>query len=325
MTKRSAAPFRLWQPVELAPHALVTPQKGLRRAVAIGNFDGAHRGHASLVRAARAALGDEGEVIALTFEPHPALFFRPEGHHFRLMPQGLRARGLESVGFDGALVLPFNAELAGMSAEDFVTRILMGALKADLIVVGEDFHFGKGRAGTPAFLKEAGARHGFEVLLVPQVADETGTVISSSAIRKALSEGDVTRANALLGREFAVLGTVVHGAKRGREMGYPTANIALDPGITLKHGVYAVRVLLDGKEYAGAGSFGTRPHFDNGVPLLEVHLLDFAGDLYGKVLEVRFVAYLRPEAKFDNLEALLVQMARDCEKARALLLEPRAT
>lgn len=297
------------------------PKNGLRRAVAIGNFDGAHRGHASLVRAARAQLGAEGEVIALTFEPHPALYFRPEGQHFRLMPQGLRARGLESVGFDGALVLPFNAALAGMSADDFVTRVLVGALKADLIVVGEDFHFGKGRAGTPAFLREAGARHGFEVLLVPQLADETGNVISSSAIRKALSEGDLPRANALLGREFAVLGTVIHGAKRGRELGYPTANIALDPGIALKHGVYAVRVLLEGKEHAGAASFGTRPQFDNGAAFLEVHLLDFAGDLYGKALEVRFVAYLREEAKFDSLDALLAEMARDCEKARALLAE----
>jgi riboflavin kinase / FMN adenylyltransferase len=297
----------------------------MSRAVAIGNFDGAHRGHAALVMAARSALGEESEVIALTFEPHPARYFRPDANHFRLMPQGLRARALESIGFDGALVLPFNADLAGMSAEDFVARILMGMLKADLIVVGADFHFGKDRAGTPAFLKEAGARHGFEVLLVPQRQDETGAVISSSAIRKALSEGDVLRANTLLGREFAVLGTVIHGAKRGRELGYPTANIALDPGIALKHGVYAVRVLLEGETYAGAASFGTRPQFDDGAPLLEVHLLDFAGDLYDKALEVRFVAYLREEAKFDSLEALLVQMARDCEKARMLLLQPPAT
>jgi riboflavin kinase / FMN adenylyltransferase len=319
MPKRSPEPFRLWSPARLADGSPAVPAPRARRAVAIGNFDGAHLGHAAL--AARAREAGAGEVIALTFSPHPARFFRPEVPHFRLMPEGLRAAWLADAGFDGALVLPFDAALANMSAADFVTGILLGALKADLVVVGEDFHFGKGRAGTPDFLRAEGARLGFAVLLVPPVKTEAGDVMSSSAIRMALAAGDLPRANAMLGRAFAILGTVIHGAKRGRELGYPTANIALEEGFGLRHGVYAVRVLLEGREYAGAASFGTRPQFDNGPPLLEVHLLDFSGDLYGKALEVRFAAYLRPEGKFASLEALIVQMEADCKKARELLAE----
>lgn len=295
---------------------------GQRRAVAIGNFDGAHRGHAALASAARGQVGAAGEVIALTFEPHPSRFFRPDAPHFRLMQPVLRPRLLSRAGFDGAVVLPFDAALAAMSAHDFVGKILLEALKADVVVVGRDFHFGKGRQGTPDFLKGEGERLGFEVLLVPQVTDADGTVISSSAIRAALAAGDVARANALLGHPYTVAGEVIHGAKRGRELGFPTANIALDAGFGLAHGVYAVRVRVEGTEYVGAANFGTRPQFDNGTPLLETFLLDFSGDLYGKIIEVEFVAYLRPEAKFASLDALIEQMGADCKKSREILSSP---
>lgn len=319
---QQAYPFRLWQPARLAD--LQGPEKphGLRRAVAIGNFDGAHRGHGALVKAARQAVGTGGEVIALTFEPHPSLFFRPDTPHFRLMQPAARAHALAGIGFDGALVLPFDAALAGMSATDFVEKVLLGALHADCVVVGADFHFGKGRQGTPDFLEGEGKRLGFEVILVSQVEDDSGAVISSSAIRRALSEGDIARATALLGREFSVTGTVIHGAKRGRELGFPTANIALPAGFGLRHGVYAVRVTHQGCEYMGAANFGTRPQFDNGAPLLETYLLDFSGDLYGHQIEVAFAGFLRPEAKFDTLQALIDQMALDCKKAREILSSP---
>ena len=316
---KQAYPFRLWQPAHLDEIDAPAKPAGVRRAVAIGNFDGAHRGHKALAAAARAFVGAEGEVFALTFDPHPSLFFRPSQPHFRLTQPSRRAQLLAAAGFDGALVLPFDGALAGMSATDFVERVLLRDLGADCVVVGEDFHFGKGRQGTPQFLQDAGARLGFEVILVPQVRDEEGAVISSSVIRKALAEGDIAHANALLGREYAVIGEVIHGAKRGRELGFPTANVALPEGFGLRHGVYAVRVAVEGGEYMGAANFGTRPQFDNGAPLLETYLLDFSGDLYGKQIEVAFVAFLRAEAKFDSLDALLVQMSEDCRQAREIL------
>lgn len=322
---QQAYPFGLWQPARLEDALVPAKASGTRRAVAIGNFDGAHRGHCALVNAARQVVGPHGEVIALTFEPHPSRYFRPDASHFRLVQPELRAHVLAGIGFNGALVLPFNTALAGMSASDFVDEVLVRHLAADNVVVGADFHFGKARQGTPQFLREAGLVRGFAVTLVPQVRDEGGEVISSSAIRKALGEGDIARANALLGREYAVVGEVIHGAKRGRELGFPTANIALPEGFGLRHGVYAVRVAFEGCEYIGAANFGTRPQFDNGAPLLETYLLDFSGDLYGKVIEVAFAGFLRPEAKFDSLDALIAQMHRDCEKAREILSSgPRA-
>ncbi len=316
---QQAYPFRLWQPARLEALGGAPKPAGTRRAVAIGNFDGAHRGHAALVEAARRAVGAAGEVTALTFEPHPSRYFLPEAPHFRLMQPDQRARGLAGIGFDAALVLPFAAELAGMGAGDFLERIVLGALQADVVVVGEDFHFGKGRQGTSAFLREAGGRLGFEVILVPPRRDAEGAVISSSAIRAALRQGDIAQAQALLGHEFAVSGTVIHGAKRGRTLGYPTANIALPRGFGLRHGVYAVRVIFEGCAFMGAANFGTRPQFDGGLPLLESFLLDFSGDLYGKTIEVAFAGFLREEARFPSLEALTGQMALDCKKAHEIL------
>ncbi|WP_284179366.1 bifunctional riboflavin kinase/FAD synthetase [Rhabdaerophilum sp. SD176] len=294
------------------------------RVVAIGNFDGAHLGHAALVEAGRTLAGEKApgrpvECVALTFDPHPRALFQPGQLLFRLTAPEDRAAALLGIGFDAAAIIAFDRAFASLSAEAFIADILLGALRADAVVVGEDFHFGQGRKGTPALLVTEGERLGFAVRLVRPVRHADGTTISSTAIREALAAGDIPRANAMLGRPYAVAGEVIHGAKRGREIGYRTANIALDPGNALAYGIYAVTAALDGEPLRGVASYGRRPHFDNGPPLLEVHLFDFSRDIYGSRLAVAFHARLRGEAKFDSLEALLAQMARDCKAARAIL------
>lgn len=271
--------------------------------------------------ARRLAATQHANVLALSFTPHPRRFFKPEAPFFQLTPPALRCERLAAIGFDGLVELTFDAQLANMEAAGFVRDILVNALHASGVVVGTDFHFGKDRKGTPEYLAEAGRVHGFETRFMPALRDEDGEIISSTAIRNALGEGDLTRANRMLGYTFEVIGEVIHGAKRGRELGYPTANIALDPGCGLKHGIYAVRVLVDGEPHAGVASFGRRPMFDNGAPLLEVFVLDFTGDLYGKTLRVAFEAFLRGEEKFDSLEALIRQMDADQAEARRLLAE----
>src|SRR5690606_22371253 len=189
--------------------------------------------------------------------------------------------------------------------------------------VGHDFHFGKGRQGTPAFLSEHGAALGLAVRVLPAVT-EGGEVVSSSAIRASLAAGDIARANHLLGYRWLVRAAVRHGDKRGRDLGYPTANLALPPDCGLRHAIYAVRAAVDGTVHAGVASFGRRPTFDNGAPLLEVHLFDFRGDLYGRMMDVEFVAFLRPEERFATVEALIVQMDSDSVEARRLLADPGA-
>jgi riboflavin kinase/FMN adenylyltransferase len=325
MNERARCDYSEWQPgAALGPGYPPAPS-ARSRAVAIGNFDGAHRGHAAVAAAARAAAGPgPAEILALTFEPHPRRFFQPDRPFFRLTQPELRAESLAGIGFDGAVILPFGRALADLSAGDFVREILVARLGAAAVAVGEDFHFGKGRAGTPDFLVAEGARHGFRVALVPPLRDAEGGVISSSAIRAALAAGDLARANRLIGHAYTIEGAVIHGAKRGRDLGYPTANIALDPGCGLAHGIYAVRASGPGRRFDGVASFGRRPQFDNGAPLLEVHLLDFAGDLYGQRLRVAFHAYLRAEARFESLEALIAQMDQDRDAARRLLAMPGA-
>lgn len=295
--------------------------QGDRPVVAIGNFDGAHRGHRAVADAARALANRLGAhaTLALTFEPHPRRYFRPETPLFRLTPAAEKPRRLMALGFDRVEIVPFDARLAGMSAEAFIAEILVGRLNAIGVVVGADFHFGKGRTGTPDLLTACGASAGFAVELVRPFCDEQGRIVSSSAIRAALANGDLALANGMLGRSYSVAGPVIHGEKRGRELGYPTANLRLDPDCGLAHGIYAVRIALEDRHLAGVASFGRRPHFDNGAPLLEVHVFDFAGDLYGRMIEVSFEAWLRPEARFESLEALLRQMDADSQAARALL------
>lgn len=326
MNKQMPALFREWRaPAALSDGYPAAPE-GKIRVVAIGNFDGAHLGHRAVATTARALgyeLGSERhgtEVLALTFEPHPRQFFQPDRPHFRLVPESRRGQALRRIGFDGVVVLPFDNTLAGLSPEIFIDEILVRRLHAAGVVVGEDFHFGKGRAGTPALLKAEGERRGIAVRFVPPFRAADGTVIASSAIRKALGEGRVEDANRMLGYAYGVSGPVIHGEKRGRDLGYRTANMRLDPAAGLAHGIYAVRVRFDdGRLVPGVASFGRRPHFDNGAPLLETHLFDFDGDLYGQEIEVIFESYLRGEAKFDSLDALIAQMDADSLEAKKRL------
>jgi riboflavin kinase/FMN adenylyltransferase len=302
----------------------LTPPPGLEGAVvAVGNFDGLHRGHAGvIVRALGLAKRLGRPCVLLTFEPHPADFFAGKRVIFRLTPREAKEAILDRMGLDGMIVLTFDAPLAGLSAEDFVREALVRRLAVGGVVAGYDFHFGAKRAGTPEFLKEAGARHGFAVEIVDKITyDASGSLdaVSSTAIREALEAGDVRRARELLGHPFLIEGEVVGGAKRGRELGFPTANIVPDPSCRLKHGIYAVTMSVEGVTYGGVASFGRRPTFDHGPALLEIHLFNFDGDLYGKMAEVAFVDFIRGEEKFDSAEALVEQMNKDAARARHVL------
>jgi len=287
--------------------------------VAIGNFEGVHRGHRVVVdHAVALAAKLSRPAAALTFEPHPRAFFRPSEPIFRLTDERAKLRLLAATPLDGAVVVKFDAALAKLSAQEFVGKILCDWLNVSGAVIGFDFHFGRDRAGSPMFLTGQGAERGFAVDVVPEVKDETRR-FSSGAVRAALTSGDVADAAALLGYPWFVSGEVIHGEKRGRDLGFPTANLKLDPGCGLRHGIYAVRVDIDGKRYGGVASFGRRPQFDNGAPLLEIFLFDFKGDLYGKVIDCAFIGWVRPELKFDSVDALVVRMNEDSSEARAML------
>ncbi len=293
--------------------------------VAIGNFDGVHRGHRSVIDLAmkRAAAAAKPSAV-LTLEPHPRSYFRPDTALFRLTDERQKLRLLAATELDGAVVLSFNAALAGLPAEQFVADILVGRLGVSGVAIGFDFHFGQGRGGSPAFLTEAGQRYGFPVDVAPKLEDE-GRPVSSGTIRTALEAGRVVEAAELLGYPWFASGEVVHGEKRGREMGFPTANLKLDPACGLKHGIYAVRVGIGDARYDGVASFGRRPTFDNGAPLLEVFLFGFSGDLYGQVIDVALIGWIRAEEKFTSIDALMAQMNLDAERARdALARNPGA-
>ncbi|UXT40009.1 bifunctional riboflavin kinase/FAD synthetase [Agrobacterium tumefaciens] len=290
--------------------------------IAIGNFDGVHRGHrAVLDRALELAEACGVPALVLTFEPHPRSVFRPDTPVFRLTPAPLKARILEAIGFRSVIEYPFDREFSQRSAEEFVQSILVDWLHASAVVTGFDFHFGKGREGGPAFLMEAGKRHGFDVTLVDAFRDEGADVVSSSRIRSLLCEGDVAGAAGLLGYRFTVESEVIGGQKLGRTLGYPTANMALAPETELKAGIYAVRFRRpDGSIRDGVASFGYRPTVtENGAALLETFVFDFSGDLYGEVCSVSFFGHLRDELKFDGLDPLVAQIRRDEEEARAML------
>ena len=290
--------------------------------VAIGNFDGVHRGHRSVLERALALATERGvPALVLTFEPHPRTVFKPEQPVFRLTPGPLKAQLLEAMGFHSVIEYPFDREFSQRSAEDFVENILGGWLQASAVVTGFDFHFGRGREGGPAYLMDAGRRFGFDVTLVDAFRDENTEVISSSRIRDLIAEGEVSEAAGLLGYRYTVQSEIVGGEQLGRTLGYPTANMALAPEVELKAGIYAVRFRRpDGTLYNGVASYGRRPTVtENGAPLLETFVFDFSGSLYGEICSVSFFGYLRPELKFDGLDALVVQMKRDEEEARALL------
>jgi riboflavin kinase/FMN adenylyltransferase len=296
------------------------PGDALRGAVvAIGNFDGVHRGHRAVIGAAlqkARALGRP--AAALTFEPHPRAFFNPGEPLFRLTDEAVKLRLLASTGLDGAIVLTFDAALAGLSAENFVERILVERFAVSGAVIGFNFHFGMNRAGSPDFLKAQGKKYGFAVDVVPRFEDQ-GRPVSSGPIRDALAAGRLDQAAEFLGYPWFVSGEVIHGDKRGRELGFPTANLKLDAACGLRHGIYAVRVAADERRYSGVASFGRRPMFDTGAVLLEVFLFDFAGDLYGQNIDVAFIEWIREERMFDSAGALIQQMQDDSRIAREVL------
>jgi riboflavin kinase/FMN adenylyltransferase len=296
------------------------PDDALRGAVvAIGNFDGVHRGHRAVIAAAQERAGSLGRpAAALTFEPHPRHFFSPGEKLFRLTDEAAKLRLLGATGLAGAIVLTFDATLASLTAGEFVSRILVDRFAVSGAAIGFNFHFGMHRAGSPNFLVAEGKERGFTVDVVPRFEDN-GRPVSSGPIREALAAGQLGEAAELLGYPWFVSGAVVHGDKRGRELGFPTANLRLDAGCGLRHGIYAVRTAAGGRRYDGVANFGRRPMFDNGAVLLEIFLFDFSGDLYGANVDVAFIEWLRDEAVFDSANALIRQMQDDSAGAREAL------
>jgi riboflavin kinase / FMN adenylyltransferase len=287
--------------------------------VALGNFDGVHLGHRAVIEAAVQMGRAHGRpALAVTFEPHPRSFFSPNTPQFRLTDEAGKLRLLAGTGLAGAVVMTFDKNRAGTSAQHFIHHDLIERLGISGIAVGYDFHFGKGRVGSPSLLVSEAPRLGIEVDVQAHI-DIAERPVSSSAIRMALAEGQIEDATAMLGGPWFVNGEVIHGEKRGRDLGYPTANIRLDKNCGLKHGIYAVRVGRGSERFDGVASFGRRPTFDNGAPLLEVFLFDFKGDLYGSRLDVAFIGFIRDELKFDNIDALIRQMDDDSARARAAL------
>ena len=289
--------------------------------IALGNFDGFHRGHQAVAREAIEWARAEGRpAIIATFDPHPVSFFKPDAEPFRLTTLEQRQELYLAAGATAMLVFHFDGELAGTSAEDFVRILLAERLGVAGVVTGEDFTFGKGRAGNRALLEQLGREVGIATRAVPPVMDD-GAPISSSRVREALRMGDPQEAARLLTRPFAIRGVVEHGDKRGRTIGFPTANLHIEHYLRPKYGIYAVtgRILATGQELNGAANIGVRPQFTPPKELLEPYFFDFSGDLYGQEIEVAFHHFLRPEARFDSLEALVTQMEKDCADARFLL------
>ena len=298
-----------WQGIEAS---------GKGASVAMGNFDGVHLGHQHVIDLARG----HGPLGVVTFEPHPRELFSPDAPAFRLMNAEARANRLAKLGVERLYELPFALDLASLSPEDFAREVLAEGLGVAHVVVGADFRFGRGRAGTVRDLRALGDRYGFAVTVADLVA-VAGQEISSTAIRTALAEGRPRDAAAMLGHWHRIDGAVLHGDKRGRDLGYPTANMSVNGLHLPRLGVYAVKVdVLTGPRkgsWAGAASLGVRPMFGENRPNLESYLFDFSGDLYGQHLSVAFIDYLRPEMVFDGLPALIAQIEQDCARARAIL------
>lgn len=298
-----------------------TADKGA--AVAIGNFDGVHLGHQSVIALARAAAAERTAHLGIvTFEPHPRSFFAPEAPAFRLMNATAKSARLEKLGVDQLYEIPFNAELASLTSDQFIERVLVWGLGVSHVVIGADFRFGKGRTGDAEALQSAGEALGFGVTIAPLVTDSKGDY-SSTAIRNALKDGAPQEAARMLGHWHRIDGRVEKGDQRGRDLGYPTANLSMDGLHQPKYGVYAVIVdILTGEHagrYKGAASMGVRPTFGVNHPNLESYLFDFKGDIYGEDISVALAEYIRPEETFNDLDALIAQMDDDCAKARKLL------
>ena len=288
--------------------------------VALGNFDGFHLGHQAVVsRAVARAFHERRPVIVATFDPHPVKFFRPDVPPFRLTSLDQRQRLFAHAGADAMLVFEFGAELASMDAEEFITEVLAARIGAAGVVTGDDFSFGKGRSGDAALLARLGPEHGVVAEAVPQVLLD-GERISSGRIREALVDGDIGFATRMLSRDYAIEGVVERGDARGRELGYPTANLELGDYQRPRYGIYAVRVTLDdGSEHPGVASLGVRPTFDPPQERLEAHLFDVDRDLYGRRIEVALHAFIRDERKFATADALVAEMRNDEAEARRLL------
>jgi len=305
----------LW--VATSPTQALTPT-----AIALGNFDGVHQGHQRVIQPI-IALGLRPVATVVTFHPHPREFFSGQPQSL-LTPPGEKVQHLQTLGVQQLLLLPFDRELAHLSPNQFVETIMVRQLQATQVSVGEDFCFGYQRQGTAADLKAIATSHGIKVTVVP-LTTSGGERISSSAIRQALEQGDLQRAKRLLGRPYSLMGQVVLGQKLGRTLGFPTANVQVPPGKFLPcYGVYAVQVSCGalGLERPGVMNVGCRPTVAGRTPTIEVHLLDWAGDLYGQSLQVSLEAYLRPEQKFTALAALKAQIQRDCDRAREELTLP---
>jgi riboflavin kinase/FMN adenylyltransferase len=309
---------RLESLLEVAPSH--EPRRGIAAAVAVGNFDGVHRGHQALVTATLAQARERSlRCVALTFDPHPAQVLQPDRAPRRLMTPEQKAEQLAALGVDALAVLPFTPELAAETPEGFATKVLARRLGAAVAVVGEDFRFGRGRAGDVAELRRLGERLGFEVVSLPPVLED-GLPVSSTRIRESLETGDVRNAAALLGRPYFVEGVVVRGDGRGRRLGIPTANLAVENEILPRDGVYAARVWLrEGPSRPAVANLGLRPTFGSGALTLETHILDFEGDLYGQRLRVAFAVRLRDERPFPGPDALVAQIREDLAAARSVL------
>ncbi|MEZ5918845.1 MAG: bifunctional riboflavin kinase/FAD synthetase [Alphaproteobacteria bacterium] len=294
------------------------PAQARGAVLVIGNFDGVHRGHLALLEKGRSIAQEKGAALGvLTFEPHPHRLFQPDTPPSRITPESAKAWRLQRAGVDILFSLPFNWDFASRSADDFIRDVLIAGLGASHIVVGYDFRFGQLRKGVPADIEAAG----LPVTIVEEIADEAGAAISSSRIRQALRHGKIEEANALLGWNWEIRGEVIRGDRRGHELGFPTANTALGDTLHPAYGVYAVRACVQGEDrwYQGAANIGIRPMFEVETAQLETHIFDFDEDIYGKILRVQPVHYLRGEAKFNSLEALIAQMESDCAQARTLL------
>jgi len=303
-------------------HRDLIPEHLRGAIVALGNFDGFHLGHQAVVaEAVEWARGKNRPAIVATFDPHPVRHFAPHVPPFRLTTLDQREELFAAAGADAMLVFDFDDALAATTAEDFVGLLLGSHIGAAGVVTGEDFTFGKGRGGNVEFLAVEGARHGIAARTVGPVL-EGGLPVSSSRIRDALKAGDCETAARLMTRPFAVRGEVIHGDKRGRAIGYPTANLELGHYLRPRYGIYAVtgRLIDSGEVLKGAANLGIRPSFDPPQEFLEPYFFDFAGDLYGREIEVALHHFLRPEAKFDSLEELQAQMAEDCARAAELLV-----
>lgn len=303
---------------------MVSSQDRAAVVAAIGNFDGVHLGHQHLLARTRAfaeTLG--GRPGAVVFDPHPRRYFRPEDPPFLITAPDARDALLKAHGAEAVLTLPFNKDLASLTPQAFVETVLQDKLNLKGVVAGVDFRFGSGRAGDGAALKALGEAAGLGVLLVDVLAENPGAEkFGSSAVREALQAGAPERAAAMLGRAWSVSGTVVEGQKLGRTLGFPTANMRLGDIIEPRKGVYATRAVIGGETYGAVSNFGRRPTVGSDAPLLETHLFDFKGDLYGETVEVAFAAFLRDERKFDGLDALKAQIAEDCARAAAVLGRP---